>query len=193
MSNRKFDAVQSTLTMAIAIACTLGVAACSSGPSETAALPTKQGTIALEALKIGMPESSIKDALMTFAEDPKGAFGGKTQYLSRAYDANGGQYVVQCKDGKVYGIQVYLYKGTLPKETAMKVMHQLLPAAATEFKVDDTQIKDAKVAQPTEKYNFADGSTGELVYSDRTLNQVGMINAWLPTETAVGTTGGKSL
>lgn len=182
--------IRSNLIIATAFVCTLGISACSTSNTQTTALPTKQGTIALDALKVGMPESSIKDALMTFAEDPKGSMGGKTQYLSRAYDNNGGQYVIQCKDGKVFGIQVYMTKGAVAKETALATMHQLMPATSVEpAKIDDSQVKDAKIAQPVEVHNYADGSRGELIYNDKTGTVVGMISGWAAPTAAVGDAG----
>lgn len=179
MSNRNLNRNQVVLMVGSALICALSTTACGSNNNEVAT-PTKQGTISLQALRVGMPESSIKDALMTFVEDPKGSFAGKVQYLSRAYDKQGGQYLVQCKDGQVFGLQVLYSANPISKEEATAQLKQLFPSGTpAQSRVDDSRLQTPEL---TEVYYYDPAHYGELVYTDKTATKVKMVSAWLETQ-----------
>lgn len=103
-----------------------------------------QGTVPLEKITLGVPESSLREAVITFIKDPsaKANAGGKTQYLSRDKTVAGGQYMVQCKDGAVFQIAV-LHKEPVDKDTALLEMKKLLPGdTPPQSRVDETATKD---------------------------------------------------
>src|SRR4030095_859816 len=106
MVNRKPDRTLTGILLAQAAVLSLALTGCGSGNSGTPnAAP--QGTLPLDSVKVGMPETAFQEAILTFVPDPKGSVGRKVQYLSRSFDATGGQYVIQCRDGRCFGVQVY--------------------------------------------------------------------------------------
>jgi len=171
------------LTSALLVA--LGAAGCGSGSSVTPTA-TKQGTVNLEALKVGMPETTIKEAILTFVPDPKGSIAGKNQYLSRTPNANGGQVIAQCKDNQVFGLQIYHQNKPVGKEVAIASLKQLLPSdVPPQSKVDDAGLKSAI---PVEVYWFGDDYRGELFYTDATGSQVKILSVWYEPKGAATTT-----
>lgn len=138
-----------------------------------------QGSVPLETLKVGMPETVFKNAILTFAVDtnPTATAGGKTQYDSRTYNSKGGQYLAQCKGDKCFELQIYYGKNPISKEEALENVKQMLPsdAPAEPTKVDDSQVKSKSVTQPTEVHHFGD-YTGELIYTDKSATKVAVVN-----------------
>ncbi|MBX9877930.1 MAG: hypothetical protein K2Y22_05680 [Candidatus Obscuribacterales bacterium] len=178
MFNWKKQYKNLSLIALAAISCATMTTACSSN-KETAAVPTPQGTIALDAVRVGMPETTFKDAILTFVQDPNGSVAGKVQYLSRGRDANGGQYMVQCKDGRCFGLLVYQQEQPLSKEQALATLEKLFPTdKPTQSKVDDQQVKAGNVGTPTETIFFGDDYKGELIYTDKSASKVKIIAAW---------------
>ncbi|MBI4534075.1 MAG: hypothetical protein HY711_09015 [Candidatus Melainabacteria bacterium] len=156
----------------------LGMTGCTTEPSTTTNV-TPQGTVSLDALKVGMPENTFKDSILTFVPDPKGALAGKVQYLSRTNNANGGQVIAQCMDGKCFQLQVYHLSSPISKDTAIKSMRSLLPSdAPNQSKVDDSELKKGKAGKLTEVYSFGDSYLGELTYTDPAGAQVTIVNVW---------------
>lgn len=179
MFNWKKQYKSLSLIALAAVACATMNTACSSG-KDAAAVPTPQGTIPLEAVRVGMPETTFKDAILTFVQDPNGSLAGKVQYLSRGRDANGGQYMVQCKDGRCFGLLVYHQEQPVSKEQALSTLEKLFPTdKPAQSKVDDQQIKTGSVATPTETYFFGDDYKGELIYTDKSASKVKIIAAWM--------------
>jgi hypothetical protein len=120
-----------------------------------------KGTLPLSAVKLGMNEATIKEALITFQRDPSAAAnaGGKSQYLSRETTPAGGQYVVQCKEGAVYQVAI-IYKTPINKEAAQSLFKSLLPTdAPPQSRVDDQNLK---AQPPREDYYFGDDYLIEL-------------------------------
>jgi hypothetical protein len=145
---------------------------------------TAQGTINLDAVKAGMPESTFTEAKITFAPDlrPAASSNGKTQYLSRSSTAKKGQYVVECKDGFCFWLEVkYPEKEPITKEEALETLKQLLPIdAPPQTKVDDSLLSKSP---PQEIYEYADKYTGMLEYTDKTGAKVASVSAFsLPAD-----------
>lgn len=177
MFNWKKQYKSLSLIALAAISCATMTTACSSS-KDTAAVPTPQGTIPLEAVRVGMPETTFKDAILTFVQDPNGSLMGKVQYLSRGRDANGGQYIVQCKDGRCFGLLVMHNDQPIAKEQALATMEKLFPTdKPAQSKVDDKQI--GSVETPTETYFFGDDYKGELIYNDKAGSKVKIVAAWM--------------
>lgn len=122
-----------------------------------------KGTMPLERVKLGMSEGTLKDATNSFAKDLAATAnaGGKSQYLSREKTPAGGQYVVQCKDGSVYGIQI-VYSAPVNREAAQILSRSLLPQdAPPQSRVDDQNMKTPSAS---EGYFFGDDYLVELSY-----------------------------
>jgi len=188
MLNCNAQGKRTGLLLGIALLTMVGTAACGSATGDQVVRPTKQGTIALESLKVGIPESSISGAILTFVPDPKGTFGGKVQYLSRTNDALGGQYIAQCRGGRCFGLQVYHLQEPISKDEALKTMHKLLPSnlplqpPVPEIILEGVDLRNGKPSGPTEVYHFGKTYSGELLYTDKTRSQVAIVNAWLHSQ-----------
>ncbi len=181
MVNRKPDRKLTGFLIAYATLLSLTLTACGSGNSGTPSA-TPQGTLPLDSVKVGMPESVFQEAILTFVPDPKGSTGRKVQYLSRSFDAKGGQYVVQCRDGKCFGVQIYHVQNSPTREVAFESMKQLFPAdLPAQSKVEEKIEKDNPTC-PVEVIYFGDNYKGELVFSDKDKKTVWMINAWIPPQ-----------
>lgn len=148
----------------------LGTAGCGSGNKVPSATP--QGTIPLESVKVGTPESVLQEAILTFVEDPKGAVGGKKQYLSRNNNADGGQYVVQCQNGKAFSVQIKYAPGSVPREVAVETMKQLFPPEVP----PQSKVKEKF---PQDFYWFGDEYQGAVSYVDKSKQKVDWVSAWM--------------
>ena len=127
---------------------------------------TPQGTINLEKITLGVPESTLKEAMVTFVKDPSANAnaGGKSQYLSREKTAAGGQYMVQCKDGTVFQISE-IFTEPSSKEPAVIELRKLLPAGAPEqSRVEEKLTSDV--------YYYGSDYTGEISFKDAKKSQV---------------------
>ena len=175
-----------SLLLSSALLIAISVTGCGSGSSVTPTA-TKQGTINLDALRLGMPETTIKEAILTFVPDPKGSISGKVQYLSRTPNANGGQVIAQCKNDQVFGLQLYHFDKPIDKEVALASLKQLFPGdVPPQSRVDEKGMKDAQ--NPVEVYWYGDSYRGEVFYTDKAGSKVRMINAWYePTGDAATT------
>ena len=181
---------KSSATFVVACAA-LGLTACSTGESGNKTSATPQGTIDIKAVKLGIPEATLKDAMLTFQPDPKGSIGPQTQYLSRTNNENGAQYIAKCRDGKVVEIDLIYPKEKVGKDAAKQDLMVLMPAdAPAQSKVDDKQLKDGKTASPIEIIYFGDAHQGQVVYADKTASQVMMVLATFdPSKVASATAG----
>ncbi len=137
---------------------------CSQGESNEV---TPQGTIALEKITLGIPESTLKEAMVTFVRDPsaQASAGGKSQYLSRTKTTAGGQYMVQCKDGTVFQISEVFAETPTSKEPAVIELRKLLSTGAPE----QSRVEEKAT---TDIYYYGTDYTGELKYKDATKTQV---------------------
>lgn len=135
-----------------------------------------QGTIPLDKISLGSPESSLREAVITFVKDPsaQARAGGKTQYLSREKTAAGGQYMVQCKDGAVFQISILHTDKPVAKETALVELKKILPPECpAQSKVDEGTIK--------ETYYYGNDYTGELDLCPPATAQAGKVTALCAT------------
>lgn len=170
---------KNALAVSVALLSVVSLSSCGKNASNTTNV-TPQGTVQLETIKVGMPESTFKDATITFVVDPKPAAtaAGRTQYLSRTYDKKGGQFVAQCKAGKCFVLQTLYLTNPIPKEDAIEIMKALLPAdAPPQSKVDDSHMK-AEKKNPEEIYEFGDKYTGILQYTDKSASKVNIVSAF---------------
>lgn len=150
---------------------------------------TPQGTISLDKCKAGMPESVYKNAMLTFILDPTpgASLNGKSQYVSRKPDANGGQYVAQCKDDKCFELDVLYKDKPVSKEVALQTLGTVIPGdAQPQSRTDDRQLQDAKkFPQPMQLYVYGDNQYGALLcFTDSKADHVSQIKAFnVPPET----------
>ncbi len=128
---------------------------------------TPQGTIALEKITLGVPESTMKEAMVSFVRDPSAgaSAGGKSQYLSREKTTAGGQYMVQCKDGNVFQISQVFAETPTSKEPAVIELRKLLPTGAPEqSRVEEKATSDV--------YYYGSDLIGELNFKDAKKTQI---------------------
>jgi hypothetical protein len=158
-----------TVTAALSI---FFVTGCGSSDFPQAKNGALRGYLGFEQVKVGMPEEPIKRAVFSFAPDPKGTVGNKNQYLSRNFDDFGGQYIVQCKDGQVFEIQVYHYEKPVSTESGLATLKRLIPADAPQEPVPNSR----KPNEVTDQYLFGPNYIGELVRKSPTEKGVCVIN-----------------
>jgi hypothetical protein len=176
MSGKSARTSRSLMFLALAAVCSLQMG-CGSGSAGDPVVGTKQGTVNVEGLKVGVPEAIIKDAVLTFVLDEQQAAkaGGRNQYLSRSKDSKGGQFSAQCKDGNCFRIEV-IYDTPITKEEALDTLKKLLPAAAGEPKLrplGGTNNTDDTV----EKYDCGDTFGGEFQLTEAKSDKVKMVAA----------------
>jgi hypothetical protein len=136
---------------------------------------TKQGTIDVETMTVGIPEPSLQKAVFSFALDdtPIAHTGGKNQYMARNKLKDGAVVLAQCKNGQCFQLQ-RLYRETPVTaeegEAAMKVM--LPKDAPPQSRVDDKQLTDSKIKMPVVGYYFGDDYYGTVTYNNPTDKKV---------------------
>ena len=133
---------------------------------------TPQGTIALEKITLGIPESTLKEAMVSFVRDPsaQASAGGKSQYLSREKTTAGGQYMVQCKDGTVFQISEVFAETPTSKEPAVIELRKLLPSGAPEqSRVEEKATSDI--------YYYGSDLIGVMNYKDGKKAQITNLTA----------------
>ncbi len=158
----------------------LFTSACKKSSTSQSALTQPRGYLAFEYVRVGIPEENVKKAIFSFAPDSKGTFGGKDQYLSRKSDKFGGQYIVQCRDGQVYEIQVYHLASPVSHTAALATLKQLLPADLTNLPLSASK-PDAKQQSGTEHYNIGPSCSADLVADKKDPTSITIINAHLAT------------
>lgn len=136
----------------------------------------KQGTVNVETLKVGVPESIIKDAVLTFVLDeaPAAKAGGRNVYLSRTKDSRGGQFSAQCKDGNCFRLES-IYVEPITKEQALTTLKGMLPSAAGEptLRANDAKNTDAGI----EKYDCGETFVGEFTLVEPKSDKVKQVAA----------------
>lgn len=150
----------------------VSLTACTSGGQPQAAV--NKGTVPLAAVRVGTPESIFKEAEITFVPDPNGAMAGKTQYLSRFQDENGGQYVVQAKNDVCYEVNVIHATKPIAKEVALQTLQRLLPANVTDKAV--ISAAPANQAAPIESYLYGKNYIGRMYYADKDQKDVKIVS-----------------
>ncbi len=140
---------------------------------------TKQGTIDVETMTVGIPEASLQKAVFSFAMDdnPISHTGEKNQYMARNKTKDGATMLAQCKYGKCFRIERLYQAQPISKEDAIESMKKMLPAdAPPQSKVDDTQMNDSKNKTPIEIYYFGDDYYGLLKYTSKADKLVGSLS-----------------
>jgi hypothetical protein len=150
---------------------------CASKDSGTASQSYK-GVINIEGVRFGIPEESVKTAILTFVADPNVAqYPGITQYLSRVYDKNNGQYSVCYKEGTPVNLRVIYSQAPITKEDALAKLKLVLPASAPESeKIDASEVTAGKKPEPVEYRTYGDSLKVELIYSDKSAKNVKLIS-----------------
>jgi len=162
------------LLVGMAVMSVMSMTACSTtGTSGTPQAAVNKGTVPLEAVKVGTPETVFKEALITFIPDSLGTNNDKTQYLSRFTDADGGQYVVQTKNDISFEVAIVHRDKTLTKEQALSRVARLLPSNVKDqpvlAKTDKTGLA------PVETYTIGKDYKGSLTYKDKGATEVSMV------------------
>ncbi len=136
----------------------------------------RQGTVNVEGLKVGVPESIIKDAVLTFVLDEKvsAKTGGRNQYLSRTKDSKGGQFSAQCRNGNCFRLEA-IYAEPITKAQALETLTKMLPTAAGApvLRASD----DKTTAEGVEKYDCGDAFVGEFILVEPKSEKVRLVAA----------------
>jgi hypothetical protein len=152
------------------------MAGCSSKDAGTATQGYK-GVINLPGVRLGLPEESAKGAILTFVADPNVNQNGSSQYLSRVYDDNNGQYCLGYANGQPRQLRVVYAQRPISKEDALAKLKMILPSGAPEeTKVDDAEVKAGKKESPVEYRWFGDGLKAELIYADKSAKTVKLVS-----------------
>lgn len=168
---------QHGLTLLCAIAALSLFTGCTAKPGEGGATQSYKGIISLDGIKFGLPEESAKTAILSFVADPNVNLAGFTQYLSRTYDANGGQYALAYKDTLPKQLRVLYPKKPITKAEALAKVTALLPATANpESKVDDSEVKAGKKDAPVETHWYGDNLKAELIYTGKDATAVKVVS-----------------
>ncbi|MBS1989161.1 MAG: hypothetical protein JSS86_25780 [Cyanobacteria bacterium SZAS LIN-2] len=128
---------------------------------------TSQGTIDLGKIKVGTPDQVFQEASVTFVRDqsPQANSGGKRQYISRP-DPQGGQYIVQLKNGSCFEVAIIYKDKPVTREAAEAALKNLLPEGAPPQSRVDEPGKN-----PDAIYFFGDEYLGDIAFTDKTLSK----------------------
>lgn len=152
------------------------LSACSGGETGSASQGYK-GVINLEGVRLGLPEEGAKGAPLTFALDTNVNMPNFTQYLSRVYDKNNGQYCLVYENGLPMQIRVVYAQTPITKEEALTKLKSIMPAAAPEqTRVDDSQLKSPDKNATMELRYFGDSLKSEIIYTDKTATKVKLVS-----------------
>jgi len=162
------------LILMVAVSST--ISGCSEEDPDLDNAVTTQGTVPLDTIKLGTPDQVFQEALVTFVRDQSAQAnsGGKRQYLSRG-DAEGGQYMVQVKEGSCFEIMVLYKDKPVSREAAEQAMKKLLPdGAPAQSRVDDSSLAQTggKGQDFHAIYYFGDDYLGDLAFVDKSGNRV---------------------
>lgn len=136
-----------------------------------------RGVISLEAVKFGLPEETAKSANLTFVADPK-VVAPFSQYLSRAYDTNGGQYMIDYYEHKPVSLHVLYADKPISKEDGLLKLKTILPPnAPVESKVTDFELwgKDKSRA---ESHTYGQDFKALLIFADKEATKVKMVSLY---------------
>jgi hypothetical protein len=136
---------------------------------------TTQGTVDLATIKLGSPDQIFQEAVVTFVRDQSAQAnsGGKRQYLSRGDGSQGGQYMVQVKDGSCFEITIIYKDKPVSREAAELAMKKLLPEGAPpQSRVDEPGAAPATNQNYNAIYYFGDDYIGVLSFTDKSARHV---------------------
>ncbi len=164
------------LLAAISVCATMNLVGCGSADvADKTNAVTKQGTIDVETMTVGIPEQSLQKAVFSFALDdtPIAHTGGKNQYMARNKLKDGAVVLAQCKNGKCFQLQRLYRETPISKEEGEAVMKSMMPKdAPAQSRVDDKQLSDSKIKMPVVEYYFGDEYLGAITYTNGTDNKV---------------------
>lgn len=99
--------------------------------------------------------------------------------MGRIADESGGAYAVHCRQGKPFSIEVKYQGDGIERDTAIKIMHRLLPPDAGELiEHDDEDLRKMDAKQAAEFFYFKGGPRTELLYANDSDKRVVQINIW---------------
>lgn len=168
--------------LSILCACTVLLSGCESYNDLEGNGVTIEGTVPLSQINLSTFESALKEARISFEPDlsPSATVGGNSQYLSRERTPSGGQYVVKCRDGSAFRIDVIYAGEPVTREAAVTLGKNLLPKdCPPQSRVDDTSLRQGPAAgqEPVEIYYFGDDYLLELVYTGKGSDKVKRVTA----------------
>lgn len=136
-----------------------------------------RGVISLDAVKLGLPEETAKSANLTFIADPK-VVAPFSQYLSRSYDNQGGQYMIDYYNHKPISLHVIYADKPISKEDALVKLKALLPQnAPPEGLVKEFQAW-GKSKDRGESRVFGEDFKALLIFADKEATKVKMISVY---------------
>lgn len=149
------------LLAVISLAATVNIYGCTgSDVADSSNAVTKQGTIDVEKMSVGFPETILQKAVFSFALDdnPISHTGGKNQYMARNKTKDGATLLAQCKNGNCFELQRLYRETPIGKDDAVAVLNKMLPEGSpAQSRVDE---KGA-----SEHYYFGEDYFGEIVYT----------------------------
>ncbi|MDX2107800.1 MAG: hypothetical protein SFY67_15465 [Candidatus Melainabacteria bacterium] len=164
------------LVATMSVCATISLVGCGSADvADKTNTVTKQGTIDVETMTVGIPEQSLQKAVFSFTLDdtPIAHTGGKNQYMARNKLKDGAVVLAQCKNGKCFQLQRLYRETPISKEDGEAAMKTMLPKdAPPQSKVDDKQLSDSKIKMPVVEYIFGDEYYGTITYTNGKDNQV---------------------
>jgi len=164
------------LLATISVCATINLVGCTSADvADKTNAVTKQGTIDVETMTVGIPEPSLQKAVFSFALDdtPIAHTGGKNQYMGRNRLKDGAVVLAQCKNGQCFQLQRLYRENPISKEDGEAGMKVMLPKdAPPQSKVDDSQLSDSKIKMPVVGYYFGDDYYGTITYNNPTEKKV---------------------
>ena len=164
-------------TVFVQTVCAASVLTILSGCTTTdTATQSYKGVINLDGVRLGLPEESAKGAILTFVNDPSVSDGGRTQYLSRVYDNDKGQFCLSYQNGQPKQVRVVYSQAPVPKQNAIARLKMILPTSAPEeTKVDDSEVKAGKKDNPVEYHLYGDKLRAEVIFTDKTCKFVKLV------------------
>lgn len=160
--------------MAVYIACI--VSACTTA-DPTVSSKAYRGVISLDAVRFGFTEDTAKSANLTFVADPK-VVAPFSQYLSRSYDNQGGQYMIDYYNHKPISLHVIYADKPISKEDALVKLKALLPQnAPPEGMVKEFQAW-GKNKDPGESRVYGEDFKALLIFADKEATKVKMISVY---------------
>jgi hypothetical protein len=176
-SSKIFRSGETFRTGLILICALTAMSACSEENLDQEKGVTTQGTVELGTIKLGTSDQVFQEASVTFVRDQSASAnsGGKRQYLSRG-DIQGGQYMVQVKDGSCFEITIIYKDKPVSREAAESAMKGLLPEGApAQSRVDDPGLNQAVAAANQNflaTYYFGEDYLGDMSFTDKTETRV---------------------
>lgn len=152
------------------------VSACTTA-DPTVSSKAYRGVISLDAVRFGFTEDTAKSANLTFVADPK-VVAPFSQYLSRPYDNQGGQYMIDYYDHKPISLHVIYADKPISKEDALIKLKALLPQnVPAERKVKEFEVW-GKNKDRGESRIYGEDFKALLIFADKEATKVKMISVY---------------